>query len=108
MTRYFIFAILCLFAGYGLVKARPLIAGPKLFIESPANNTPFPNGMVTVSGKAERTALLTLNGRVMLREENGNFSSTLTLPRGGSILTFVADDRFGKRVTAIRSVFVPF
>lgn len=108
MTRYLIFAILSIFIGYGLIEARPLLVGPRLSIISPLHEASFPTGVVVVSGKAERAASLTLNGMNILREEDGSFSSTLTLPRGGSLLTFIVTDRFGKRVTATRSVFVPF
>ncbi len=107
MTKYLIFIILFVLIGYGLVEAWPLIAGPSLSIYSPTNNAPFPGGIVAVRGKAVRAAQLTLNGAQMLHEENGAFSSTLTFPRGGSILTFVATDRFGRTVTATRNIFVP-
>lgn len=107
MTRYLMFAVLLLLSVYGLIEARPVIVGPALSIASPANNAPFPSGIVTVSGKAARAAVLTLNGAPILHQEDGSFSSVLTLPRGGSILTLVATDRFGKQARATRSVFVP-
>lgn len=108
MTKYLTFGVLTLLIGYGGMEAWPLIAGPSLSIASPTDNAPFPSGIVSVRGKASRAAELTLNGTPVLREENGDFSSTLTFPRGGSLLTFVATDRFGRSVTATRSVFVPF
>jgi len=94
--------------GYGLIKALPLIQGPSISITLPEDNTTLPDGIVTVSGKAVRAAQLTLNGAPTLHEEDGSFSSTLTFPRGGSILTLVATDRFGRSVTETRNVFVPF
>lgn len=107
MTKYLTFAILLMLAGYGLMEAWPLIAGPSLSISSPTNNAPFPGGIVSVRGKTGRTAQLTLDGAPILHEEDGDFSSTLTFPRGGSILTFVATDRFGRTVTVTRNIFVP-
>jgi len=101
-------AVLCLLIGYGLVEARPIIAGPALSITSPSDNASFSDGIVTVSGKAARTAMLALDGAEILHTEDGSFSSVLALPRGGSILTLIATDRFGRRVTATRNVFVPF
>lgn len=108
MTRYFIFSVIIIIVGYGLVEAWPAIAGPTIAITSPANYTTFPSGIVTVSGKVARATDLAINGANILHQENGDFLSTITLPRGGSILTLVATDRFGKRVTATRNVFVPF
>ena|SRR3989344_1993199 len=107
MTRYLIGAVLLMFIGYGSVEAWPLVAGPSLSIASPEQNASFPGGIVAIKGRTARTASLTLNGAPVLHDQGGDFSSTLTFPRGGSILTFVATDRFGKTVTATRSIFVP-
>lgn len=107
MTRYLIGAILLILVGYGIVEAWPLIAGPTLYISSPANDASLPGGIVTVSGEAKRAALLTLDGMPLLHDQDGNFSSTLTFPEGGSILTFSVTDRFGRQVTETRTIFVP-
>jgi hypothetical protein len=107
MTRYFIGTVLLLLIVYGVAEAWPLIKGPALSLTSPTNNESFPGGIITVSGKAARVALLTLDGSPLLHDQNGDFSSTLTFPEGGSILTFSATDRFGRTVTVTRSIFVP-
>ena len=107
MIKYLTIAVLLVLASYGLREAWPLLAGPSLSIDSPTQNAPFPNGIVTVSGKAVRAARLTLDGAAVLRREDGSFLSTLTFPRGGSILTFEATDRFGRTIIATRSIFVP-
>jgi len=106
--KYLTIAVLCAIALYGFMEAWPLLRGPSLSISSPANDASFLDGIVAVSGKAERATVLTLNGAPILHEEDGSFLSTLTLPRGSSILTIVAADRFGRSVTATRTVFVPF
>lgn len=107
MTRYLIAGVLLLLVGYGLIEAWPLLIGPSLSVDSPQNEATFPDGIVTVTGKATRIALLTLNGASIPHDKDGSFSSTLTFPRGGSILTIVATDRFGRSITVTRSIFVP-
>ena len=107
MTRYLIALVLCVLVGYGLVEAWPLLAGPSLSVTSPMDHASYPDGIVSVQGKTVRAAALTVNGAPILHDQNGAFSSTLTFPRGGSILTFVVTDRFGRSVTATRSIFVP-
>lgn len=107
MVNYLIGGVLLVVAVYGGVEAWPLIAGPALAIETPAEYASFPGGIVTVRGRATRAAELTVNGALSRYDQNGDFSSTLTFPRGGSILTFVVTDRFGRTVTATRSIFVP-
>lgn len=107
MLRYFIALVLIILIGYGGIKAWPLLSGPSLSIVSPIHNSSYPGGIVNIRGVAVRAAALTLNGAPLLHDQNGDFSSTLTFPLGGSILTFVATDRFGRTVTATRSVFIP-
>lgn len=107
MVNYLIGAVLLVVAVYGGIEAWPLIAGPTLTIETPTPYASFPDGIVTVHGRAARAAELVINGALALYDQNGDFSSTLTFPHGGSILTFVATDRFGRTVTATRSIFVP-
>jgi len=107
MVKYFIAVVLALLVLYGIAEAWPLIAGPSLTIDSPEDNAAFPGGIVAIKGTAPRASQLSLSGAPLLRDQDGSFSSTLTFPRGGSILTFVATDRFGRTRTATRSIFVP-
>ena len=107
MTNYLIGAALFILVSYGGVEAWPLIMGPSLTVDVPAQNESFPSSIVTVQGRTSRVAELTINGALALYDQKGDFSSTLTFPRGGSILTFVATDRFGRQVTATRTIFVP-
>ncbi len=107
MVNYLIGAVLLIVVSYGGIEAWPLIAGPSLAVDVPAQNESFPGGIVTIEGRTSRVAELTINGALALYDQKGDFSSTLTFPRGGSILTFVATDRFGRRVTETRTIFVP-
>ena len=107
MLKYLIGLVLLALVSYGFIKAWPLLAGPTLSVTSPLDNATFEGGVVTITGRAARAATLTLDGAALLHDQDGSFSSTLTFPRGGSILTFVATDRFGRTVTATRSIFVP-
>ena len=107
MTNHLLIAVLLILIGYGGIEAWPLLAGPVLSIDSPLPHATYPFGIVSIQGTAARATALTVNGAPLLHDQNGAFSSTLTFPRGGSILTFVAIDRFGRSVTASRSIFVP-
>ncbi len=107
MTKRLLFAVLLALGVYGCIEAWPLVAGPGLSVVSPMDNAVFPGGIVAITGSAPRAARLSLNGAPLLHDQNGGFSSTLTFPRGGSILTFTAIDRFGRTVTLTRSIFVP-
>lgn len=107
MNRYFLGAFAIVFLLYGAVEAWPLIAGPSLNIESPADFATVEGGVVEIIGVAKRSASLTLDGTPLLPDQNGSFEKTLAFAKGASILTFVATDRFGRTVTDARTIFVP-
>ncbi len=93
--------------GYGAIEAWPLISGPELVIVSPGDNDSYPDGTVTVTGRARHTETLWLDGAPLLIDEKGAFSASLLLPSGGAILSLTATDRFGHEITERRAVFVP-
>ncbi len=107
MTKYLIILVILAIAVYGLIEALPLIEGPSISLTSPRDNTPFPGGVVIIKGNAARAAELTLDGAQILHEKNGDFATVITLPRGGSELTLIATDLFGRSATAKRTIFVP-
>jgi hypothetical protein len=97
--------ILVLVVGYGLVKAWPLVSGPQIRLNAEVYGaTP---GVVTLSGRALHTETLTLNGGILLIDDQGNFEKTLTLPPGGAILSLTATDRFGRTQYERRPIWSP-
>lgn len=99
--------VLSILVVYGFIKALPLILGPDIRIDAPEDQMVATDGFMTISGTATHTKELTLNGAPFLIDENGRFSTTLLLPKGGAILTLSATDRFGRRTSIERSVYVP-
>ena len=98
--------LLLLVVVYGLFKAYPLLSGPEIRLDpEPAAAQ---DGTVTVSGRALHTETLTLDGGILLIDNKGAFSKTLTLPSGGAILSLTATDRFGRSRSIERSVYVPY
>jgi hypothetical protein len=98
--------VLLVLVGYGVIEAMPLIEGPSLSvtITQEASSTP---SIVTVAGNATRVTELSLDGAAVLTDESGAFSRVITLPRGGSILSLTATDRFGRSITKQQDVYVP-
>ncbi len=107
MTRSITALIVGLVILYGLMEALPLLLGPSLAITSPSDYQTFTDPVVTISGHVKRAAVFTLNGAPLLFDQQGNFSSTLTFPHGTTILTFVVSDRFGRTITARRTIAIP-
>lgn len=91
---------------YGGFKVLPLLRGPSIALSSPADGQSFASSTLLVAGTASRTETLYLDGAILPIDAKGVFSKTLTLPQGGAILILTAVDRFGKRQTVRRSVFI--
>lgn len=104
LTRVFIGIVLLALAGYGTLEALPLLLGPTLTIVTPTDYAVSDTSVVNISGTATRAVHLTLNGAPLLADQDGAFSKTLAFPRGDTILTFVAKDRFGRTITTTRTI----
>lgn len=99
--------VLLILLGYGAVKAWPLLSGPSLSVATPINYTTSVDGFITITGMAQHTESLWLNGGLLFIDQEGRFEKTLLLPKGGGTLSLTASDRFGRTVTQERKVFVP-
>jgi hypothetical protein len=107
LSRAAALIVLAILAGYGVIKALPMLSGPSLSIESPAPYVSLPDGYLRIAGTAEHTESLTVNGGQVLIDQEGRFDRLILLPPGGAILTFTARDRFGRSTTEERTVFIP-
>jgi hypothetical protein len=88
--------LLAAIIGYSFFQARDFIRGPYLVIDEPQNGSLVEHPLVTVNGKALNISSLSLNGRSIAVDEDGNFNETLVLARGYTIMTLEARDRFGR------------
>ncbi len=107
MSRSLTIIILIIVFGYGIKEAIPLLSGPRLSIAHPQNGEISHDGFITILGTAAHTQGVSLDGGPLLTDTSGHFQTTLSLPRGGAILTLTATDRFGRSTTQRRTVFVP-
>ena len=90
------FGLLCLlgFLVYVIFQARFLLAGPQIFV-SP-NPSVSEERMVTIAGQAKNIVRITLNGRQIFTDKNGNFNEALVLENGYTVATLRAEDRYGR------------
>jgi hypothetical protein len=85
--------------GYGLFEARRIIEGPVVTIYTPQNGSATSTTGVVIAGKAENISFLTINDKPSFTDQQGNFSETLSIPPGFTVLTVAATDRFGRRTS---------
>lgn len=97
--------LILFFLFYGLFQARNLIAGPQLFLSSPANGATLEGTTFMVEGTATHISHLALNGRQIFVDDVGVFEEELLVPHGYSILEVRASDRFGREVRQTVQLF---
>ena len=54
------------------------------------------SSLATISGQASKATYITLNGREIFVEKDGNFNESVSVLPGFSIITLNAKDKFGK------------
>jgi hypothetical protein len=92
-----------LFIFYVLFQARFLLAGPQIFVQQlPSTQS---ERLITLEGQARNIVHITLNGRQIYTDKNGNFKEALVLENGYTVATLVAQDRYG-RTTSRTETFV--
>lgn len=97
-------AFLTLFYIYYQINA--FASPPRLAIESPAENIRIKSSSITVTGKTDAEATLTINGQAVYVNDNGYFNENVTLKEGANILNIVATGFSGKKTENTREVFV--
>lgn len=92
---------------YVQFQARSLLQGPSITLsDTPA--TIQHERTLTLTGKALNIVKLTVNGREIHTNEEGEFTQELVLENGYTVVTLEAQDRFGRGTTLTREyVYVP-
>jgi hypothetical protein len=79
---------------------------PHLDVDQPTDNTSIngDNNMLTVTGKTDDGATVTVNGRVAVLDGSNSFSYSLQLPEGNSTITVISTDVAGNQTKVERKV----
>ncbi|MDP3998398.1 MAG: helix-turn-helix domain-containing protein [bacterium] len=87
---------LTIFFAYLYREYRQFSQPPQLTIYSPQEEAVISGMTLDVKGKADSSAILTLNGQNILLEEDGSFNQRITLTPGLNNLEFMVKNRLGK------------
>lgn len=104
LKRLILLIALVAIASYGLFESRRYLEGPVIRIDRPAPGETVAGPAVRVSGHARNLSYLYINGAQAYVDENGTIAWAYTPPKGYTVLTARAVDRFGRS----REVTVPF
>lgn len=98
--------ILCLIMGllfvYAAFQGRSIIRGPSITLATEPPTTTA-SSTILIEGTAENIVSLTLNGRPIFTDDRGNFSETLVLGPGYTVMTLTAKDRYDRETDLTRT-----
>jgi len=86
------------------LQIKSIFAPPDLSIESPPDNLITNQSTVTVSGKTEPEAEITINGQLVLADLNGHFSKTVDLQEGVNTIKVSVTKEKSQSQTATRQI----
>ena len=99
--------IVVAFVTYVTYQARFLIVGPVLTLTNEAALVQN-SRTIDITGTAFNITEITLNDRPIRTDERGNFSESIVLENGYTIIRIAARDRYGRETSIERThVYVP-
>lgn len=96
--------LLAVFAYLGF-QYRAMFTSPALSISSPKQNAQI-KGDVTVMGKTDPSATVIINNESVTLNKQGEFTKSITLFPGKSLITVKATNRFGRETKTERNIDV--
>ncbi len=102
-----IFTICFLFVflfGYTFYEIQRVIFGPSIEVIYPATGTSVSDSLLEISGVAKNIKDITLNGRSIFMDEEGNFKEKILLSYGYNALELKASDKFGSNTEKVVEV----
>ncbi len=93
ITSLIVFFLLIII--YAFFSAHDLIFGVKIKNVNLVDGTTVTENIQKVTGNARNATNLTLNGREISVDQNGNFNETIALLKGYNIVNIKAQDKFG-------------
>src|SRR3989344_3200409 len=102
ITKYVIIGFFLVVLAYAYYEGRGLLYGPSIDVSGRVMEVSEPT--VSIEGKAERIATLSMNGKMIPVTEDGAFSELYVLSPGYNRITLSASDRYGKTTERIIEV----
>ncbi len=99
----FIIIIFFSYLSFYLLKAREM---PELLIYEPQNNISIEDNVIKISGKTDPNANLTINGKTILLESNGYFSTKIDLKQGVNQINIVSQKKYSQENIREKQIIV--
>lgn len=99
-------SFLVIFFGYLFLQYLSFVNPPELSVESPKEGEIISSEKVTVKGKSDRDAVISVNNQKIALGENGEFTTILTLSPGINTISIESTSKQGKKRTVTRTIQV--
>ncbi len=86
--------VVVIVVGYAIWRSLNYTRGPEIDIFAPADNYTATTSTITIIGQAQRINSISLNGKAISVDEQGNFKEEIIVFPGINIITLEAIDRF--------------
>ena len=100
-----IVAVFLVLFGYTLFTSHSLISGPEIIVSEPMSGSSISTSSVVIKGRALHIQDISLDGRPLIIDKEGNFSETILLASGYNANLISAKDKFN-RTTEYKLEFV--
>lgn len=104
VEMYFFSVLLLTAVAYGCWRAYPLIAGPHISINTPQNGEIVSSSTFQISGRVSRVKNISIQGRSIPIDKEGNFNEILVAQAPYTIITLTATDFYDKTITKTLNV----
>lgn len=84
--------------GYAYFRAKDFLVGPVVVFETPKNGATVTSPVLTISGSSRNLSFISLNGRKIFTDKNGDWNEKIALLPGYNIIEADVKDRFGCEV----------
>lgn len=99
-----VISFLILFFGYIFLQYRSFTNPPNLIVLKPAEGEIIYGDKATVSGKTDISAVISVNNQKIAVSQNGEFSTTLSLPPGTNTIFIESTSKYGKKKSITRTI----
>lgn len=82
--------------GYAIFASHNFIEGPKIVVLEPENGSTHSTSTILIRGIIYRSQNVTLNGKSIFIDDEGNFKENTLLFPGYNAVTITAEDKFGR------------
>lgn len=101
-----VFSLIILLLSYLAFQYRSFVSTPTLAVNSPQEGQVIEDSAVTITGKTDPDASVTINNEQVFLDKEGKFEKKLTVFEGSFTFTVVSTNRFNKKTEITRTVVV--